>query len=152
MAGDANATVNGASSFKLGLGGIENAMLFSSVQMPTVTIDVQSYFTAAQNGQPVQSCGAGAKIHYGDIVLTRGVDDNHDLWQWVQDIKDHGVCDDTKKDITITAVNQNSEDLLTWNITGAVISSYSMAGVDSNGGGILTEMVTITFQDATLEA
>ena len=138
--------------YKLEIPDIDQALLFFQLTPPSLTVDGPDFKTWDAQGNPINSIGGGRQATWSDVQISRGIDSDMSLYKWIDDVRQKGATDDTKKDIKITVVNQANEDLLTWNVTGAVISSYTMAGVDSNGGGILTESVSITFQDASLEA
>jgi phage tail-like protein len=143
--------VHGVHHFKLDLGGMETGMLFSAATMPSGTLDVPDFKTVDDNGNPVNSCGGGTQVTWGPVTLTRGVDSDHQLYDWFKDVREKGVCEDTKKEIKIIAMDSQGETLHTWNIIGAVITTYGMAGADAQTTAILTEQVTIKFEDATLE-
>jgi phage tail-like protein len=144
--------VSGVHHFKLDLGGLESGMLFSAATMPSGTLDVPDFKTVDNNGNPVNSCGGGTQVTWAPITLTRGVDSDHQLWDWFKDVREKGACEDTKKEIKIIAMDSKGETLHTWNLTGAVITNYGMAGADAQTAAILTEMVSIKYEDASLEA
>jgi phage tail-like protein len=143
--------ITGGGHFKLDLGGSESALLFTAASLPSGSLQVPAFKTADANGNPVNSLGGGTQVQWGDVVLTRCVDTDHSLYEWFKSVQEKGVTDDTKKDIKIITMDPAGETLSTWNIVGAVISSYSMSGVDAQTQAILTEQVSISFQDATLE-
>ena len=145
-------TVTGVHHFKLDLGGMESGMLFSAATMPSGTLDVPDFKTIDDNGNPVNSCGGGTQVSWSPVNLTRGVDTDHQLYDWFKDVREKGVCDDTKKEIKIICIDSEGNTLHTWNIVGAVITTYGMAGCDAQTAAILTEQVTIKYEDATLES
>jgi phage tail-like protein len=143
--------VSGVHHFKLDLGGSESDMLFASATMPTATLEAPDFKTIDANGNPVNSVGGGTQVSWSEISLTRGVDDKLSLYNWFKDVREKGATSDTKKDIKILAQDSQGNTLHTWSMTGAVITSYGMAGVDAQTMAILTETVSIKFEDATLE-
>jgi len=145
-------TVTGVHHFKLDLGGMESGMLFSAATMPSGSLDVPDFKTIDDNGNPVNSCGGGTQVTWSPVNLTRGVDTDHQLYDWFKDVREKGVCDDTKKEVKIICIDSEGNTLHTWNIVGAVITNYGMAGCDAQTAAILTEQVTIKYEDATLES
>lgn len=143
--------VTGGGHFKLDLGGAESALLFASSSLPSGSLQAPAFKTADANGNPVNSLGGGTQVQWSEVVLTRGVDKDHSLYDWFKDIREKGVTSDTKKDIKIITMDNAGETLNTWNITGAVLTSYGMSGLDAQTQAILTEQVSIQFEDATLE-
>jgi phage tail-like protein len=143
--------VNGVHHFKLDLGGAESGMLFAQASLPGGSLDVQSFKTMDTNGNPVNSCGGGTQVQWTDLMLVRGVDDDHQLWEWFKAVCEKGACADNKKDITITCMDSEGETMHTWNVTGACIVNYNMTGLDAQTAAILTESVSIRYENATLE-
>src|SRR5918911_116187 len=131
--------VSGVHHFKLDLGGMESGMLFSAASMPSGTLDVPDFKTIDDKGTPVNSVGGGTQVSWSPVTLTRGVDTDHQLYDWFNDVRQKGVTDDTKKEIKIIALDSQGETLHTWNLVGAVITTYGMAGADAQTTSILTE-------------
>lgn len=143
-------TVSGHHHFKLDLKGAQGGLLFNSVSMPTGTLDIPDFKTWDANGNPVNSVGGGTQVNWSDIQLTRGVDTDKQLYEWFQLVREKGVTTDSKKDITLTVCDSQGTALHTWNVTGAVINSYGMAGADAATMAVLIESVSIKFEDAKL--
>ena len=143
--------VSGVHHFELKLGGAESDMLFSSATTPTGTLEAPDFKTIDGQANPVNSVGGGTQVSWSEITLTRGIDDKNSLWEWFKEVKEKGATSDTKKDITIAAKNSAGDTLHTWNLKGAVITSYGHAGADAQTMAILTQQVSIKFEDADLE-
>jgi phage tail-like protein len=143
--------VNGVHHFKLGLGGAEGDLLFSQATTPQGTLEVPEFKTFGQDGTPVNSVGGGTQVTWSPISLTRGVDKNHSLWDWFKEVKEKGVTPDTKKDITLQALDSGNEILHTWNIKGAVITQYGHSGANAQTMEILVSTVQIKYEDADLD-
>jgi phage tail-like protein len=146
----ADGTVNGVHHFKLDLGGAEAALLFSQVTAPQITLEAPSFKTFDGQGRPVNSVGGGTQVNYAPITLTRGVDTDTQLWDWMKDILQEGA-DKHKKDIKLTALDSEGSDLHTWNITGAVITQYGHSGANAQTMEILVSTVQLTYETAALE-
>jgi phage tail-like protein len=144
-------TVSGSHHFKLELGGPEGALLFQSASMGGASLSIPKFKTEDANGNPINSLGGGTSVTWQDLSIVRGVDTDHKLWEWFTEIKEKGVTPETKKEIKLIALDSKGETLHTWNFVGAVISSYQMSGSDAQSEAILTEQVSIQFEDATLE-
>lgn len=143
--------VSTVSHFTLDLGGAEQAVLFSSISAPTATVETPEFKSFDSNGNPVNAVAGGTQVRWSDITIVRAVDHDSQLYDWFESIREQGVTPDTKKDITITALDTNLEPLHTWNITGAVISSFGISGADAASGAVLLNTVSLTFEDAKLE-
>jgi phage tail-like protein len=143
--------VSTVSHFTLDLGGAEQAVLFSSISAPTANVTVPDFKSFDGNGNPVSAVAGGTIVTWSDVTLVRAVDHDSQLYDWFSSIKEQGVTPDTKKDITITALDSNLEPLHTWNIKGAVISSFGFSGADAASGAILLNTISLKFEDAELE-
>jgi hypothetical protein len=144
--------VTAGQHFTLDLGGAQNGLLFKSASMPTGSFPPSAFMTADAKGIPVNTLGGGVKVQWSALTLLRGVDTDKALYEWFDQIRTKGICKETKKDIKITALDTQNQPLKVWNITGAYLTEYGMSGVDAESGAILTEQVSITFEDATLES
>jgi phage tail-like protein len=136
--------------FRLDLGGYESGGLYYQATAPAVTITAPDWKAENEQKKP-QNYHAGVQVSHQPITLSRGIDDNTDLAQWVQDIKEKGVTADTKKGIKLILVDSQGEDELTWNITGAYPTNYQPSGVNAQTGEIAVETVTLNYDDATRE-
>jgi T4-like virus tail tube protein gp19 len=134
-----------------GVPGAESGLLFNTFSPPDLSLDAPEFRTWDAQGAPIPSLGAGRQAKVGSITLSRGLDDNQDLMTWFNEVKEKGATADTKKDLTAEILTADGTTLKTWNITGAVITSYRQGDFDANGTGILVETVTIECEDAKPE-
>jgi len=139
-------TVNPASHFQLNIGGPEQALLFSNAAVGAATLNTARHFSVDANGKPVNNVGAGTGVQYGDLTVSRGIDTDHQLWEAFKDVRDNGATADNAKEITLTGLDAAGQTLFTLSMTGAHITSYTIGAFDANGGGILTEAATFTYE------
>jgi hypothetical protein len=144
-------TVSVVSHFSLDLGGPEGAMLFASASMGGATLNTATFATVDNNGNPVNSLGGGTQVQWSDLVVTRGVDTDHQLWDLFQDAKENGHTPDNAREIKLIAFDAKGGTLFTLNMVGAHITSFQMAGAEAGSNAILTESASFKFEDATLE-
>ena len=151
MAGESK-QVHGGYHVKLGgVPGAEGGLLFYSATSPSGSLDSPAFKTWDAQGNPVNSLGAGRQAEWTPITLTRGVDDNRELYDWFKEIQEKGVTEETKKDLTVTVLSSGNDTLHTWNLTGAVISQYQHSAHNAQSNEILVNTVQIKYEDATLE-
>lgn len=145
-------TVNGAHHFQMELQGAENALLFSQATTPQGTVEVPDFKTFTnQKGKTVNSVGGGTQVSWSPITLTRGVDKNHDLYDWFKEVCEKGVTPDTKRKVLLKAMDSEGEPLHTWNLVGAVITQYGHSGANAQTMEILVNTIQIKYEEATLE-
>lgn len=150
MTGEAK-SVHGGYHVQLGgVPGAESGLLFFSATTPSGTLDAPKFKTWDGNGATTNSAGGGRQVSWGAITLSRGVDDNKDLYTWFKDTVEKGV-DTQKKDLTMTVLDAEGGTLHTWNLVGAHITQYSDSGHNAQTNEILVNTVQIEYEDATLE-
>ena len=136
--------------FRLDLMGGETIGLFTSATVPGVNITAPDWKAENEQKKP-QNYHAGVQVTYSDLQLTRGIDAERQLWDWVQQIIDTGVTPDTKKDIKLILVDSAGTDVITWNITGAYPTSYQASGVNAQTAEIGTEQISLHCDTLTRE-
>ena len=137
--------------FKLEIPDVDQALLFYQFTPPTMTVDGPEFKTWDASGNPVNAIGGGRQVSFTDLQLSRGVDTDHVLYEWIKQVREEGATDDTKKDLKITAFNSKGEPLHVWNIVKAIITQYGHSGANAQTNEVLVENVTIKFEDCTLE-
>ena len=147
----ADKQVYGGYHFTLKIPDVDQTLLFYQLTPPTLTVDGPDFKTWDANGNPVNSIGGGRQVTWSDIQVSRGIDAEKALYDWITKVKEEGATEDTKKNIEITAMNSKGETIHTWNIQGAIITSYGHSGANAQTNEVLGENVTIKFEDATLE-
>jgi phage tail-like protein len=136
--------------FRLDLAGGETIGLFTSATVPGVNITAPDWKAENEQKKP-QNYHAGVQVTFSDLQLTRGIDAERQLWDWVQQIIDTGVTPDTKKDIKLILVDSQGADVITWNITGAYPTSYQASGVNAQTAEIGTEQISLHCDTLTRE-
>ncbi len=150
MAGETK-TVHGGYHVKLGgVPGAEGGLLFYSTTTPSATLESPDFKTWDAQNNPVNSLSAGQQVSWQPVTLSRGVDDNNELYQWFNDIKEQGA-DSQKKDLTISVFSPDGGQIETWNLVGAVLTDYGQSGLNAQTNEVLVENVTIKYEDATRE-
>jgi phage tail-like protein len=136
--------------FRLELQGDESIGLFYQATAPSVTITAPDWKAENEQKKP-QNYHAGVQVTHQPITLSRGIDDQTKLADWVKDVKEKGVTPDTKKDVKLILVDSQGSDILTWNITGAYPTNYQPSGVNAQTAEIAVETITLNYDDATRE-
>lgn len=128
-----------------------DALLFFSVETPTLALENSLFKTYDGNNSVVNSASGGRQLNVGTVTLQRGVDDNQELYQWFKDTLEQGV-EATKADLTIRAMNAAGETVETWNLTGCVPTQYSHSGHNAQDNAVLVASVTIQPEHAEMVA
>jgi phage tail-like protein len=130
------------------------AMLFYSASTPDPTLDGTDFMTwdGTQKANPINSIGGARTATWQPVTISRGVDANMLLWTWFTQVRDQGATPATKKNVTLTWVDNAGTDMFTWSLTGAIIVGYSQAGGSAQSSEILVNTIQIKYEDATLTA
>jgi phage tail-like protein len=131
-----------------GIPGAE-ALLFSSANTPDLSLEVPKHKTWDQQGNTVNSAAGGKQMNVGPLTLTRGVDDNKDIYEWFKKTAEEGV-DAQKKTLILTVLDAKGTPIETWNIPGAHVTQYSHSGHDANAGAILVASIQIECESAEI--
>jgi phage tail-like protein len=131
-------------TFKVTLGGAESGGLFNTVSGIGSNIDPTGFDHVDGQGKP-QVAKTPAKVNWGDLTCSRGMDKDMKLWQWHYDCIEKGI-EGNRKDITVELLDTKGTTVLTWSLTNAWPSSYQAAGQDASGGVVATESVSFTYE------
>jgi phage tail-like protein len=88
---------------------------------------------------------------FGDVTLSRGVDKQGALWNWISKIAQKQPSADTVKKVTLMACDSNGDPIQSWTLMNAYPSSYQAAGMAASGVDVLTESISIHYTDAQLD-
>jgi phage tail-like protein len=121
-------------------------LLFTDFTPPTWSTETHKHKFYG-NQATTQVLHGGARVeNWGPAHLGRGVDPEHILYKWVQEIRKKGPAG-AKKDVTIKveAPDESGEPtgICTWVGTGAVITEFSQAASNASTNEIMTEEVAI---------
>ncbi len=105
---------------------MEAAGLFNTVSGISSTIDPTGFDHVDANGKP-QVAKTPAKVQWGDVTCSRGMDKDSKLWQWHFDCIEKGI-EGNRKDITVELLDTKGTTVLTWSLTNAWPSSYHGLG------------------------
>jgi phage tail-like protein len=130
--------------FQLKLEGIDSAGFFAEASGFLNETKVIEHTAADANGKPLPQRFAG-QVHWGNIVLKRGVDPHMELWRWRQEILD-GKIDSSRKDCTISVLDQTGSAVVTYSFTRAWPCKYSSPGLNASGNEILVEELELSHE------
>lgn len=149
MADGETPTVQGSHHVKIeGVPGAE-ALLFHAVTPPSGTLTGEFFETWDGQNKIMKHALGHQKVAWSDCTISRGVDDNADLFTWFKDTLEKGA-DETKTDITISVFGPDGSQICCWNMTGAVINSYTASALSAQTNEVLTEQVSITAENVEL--
>ncbi len=133
--------------FKLTLADVDSAAFFAEASGFSSENQVVEHTAADSNGKPLPQRFAG-QLKWSNIVLKRGVDKQMELWNWRKDILD-GKIDASRKDCTITVLDQTGAMVVTYTFIRAWPCKYSSPGLNAGGNEILVEELELAHEGFT---
>lgn len=142
-------TVHGSHHVKIeGVPGAE-ALLFHAVTPPAGTLTGDFFETWDGQNKIMKHALGHQKVEWSECTISRGVDENADLFTWFKDTLEQGA-DQTKTDITITVFGPDGSQICAWSMTGAVPTNYTASALSAQTNEVLTEMVSIRAETVEL--
>ena len=89
-----------------------------------------------------------ALLHHSTITLTRGITDDHALWDWRNDVaRGKG----TRHDISIVLRDEVGEEKIRWNIKNAFPSKWSGPSFDATSDAVAIETLELTHEGVEVQ-
>lgn len=85
------------------------------------------------------------RLTWEDITLKRGITNAMDLWEWRAKVE-KGTMKDARKNGSIVMYDRNYEETARWNFENGWPSKVSGPELDSSGGDVGIEEVTISHE------
>ena len=111
--------------------------------------DVIEYQQVSANGRPVTKKMPGTKKS-GEASVTRGMTQSKAFTEWINESM-AGNMASARKNATIMLMDYQYNPVKRYNMTNAWCSKVESSGVKAGDASALTEQVTITFEDLTIE-
>ncbi|WP_310425610.1 phage tail protein [Chamaesiphon sp. VAR_48_metabat_135_sub] len=133
--------------FKVEVQNVQNAddVRFSEVSGLSVEMGTEEVAEGGQN-RFIQKYPTRTK--YPELVLKRGLLVNSEILTWIrQCLEDYQI---QPKDIFIKLLNEEHQPLLTWNITKAYPTKWSVSDFNASNNAVVIESLQFFYQSFTL--
>jgi phage tail-like protein len=88
------------------------------------------------------------RAHYPELVLKRGLLRNSEVWKWArQCIEDYRI---EPKDVNITLLNEAHEPLMTWHVTAAYPTKWTVSDLNASNNAVVIETMQLFYQRFTV--
>ena len=87
-------------------------------------------------------------LHHSAITLTRGISDDHALWDWRNDI---AQGKGTRHDISIVLRNDVGEEKIRWNLRNAFPTKWSGPSFDAAADAVAIETLELTHEGVDVQ-
>ena len=136
--------------WKIQADGLADLGMFYQCSLPSMTLTANDFKVWDDKSKP-NPLPVGVQASFGDVTLSRGVDKQGVLWEWISTIAQKQPSTDTVKEVTLMACDAEGEPVQTWVLKNAYPSSYQAAGMAASGVDVLTEQVSIHYTEAQLD-
>lgn len=131
--------------FRVELEGLEQAG-FSEVSGFEATFDVIEYREGNEVTTPRKLPGL---VKYGNISLKWGTTESMELYEWIQECVEGTI---ERKTITIIALDEEGEDVATWQVIEAWPVKYTAPTFNGTGNEVAIELIEFAHEGMTRTA
>lgn len=131
--------------FRVEVEGLEQAG-FSEVSGFEATFDVVEYREGNEVITPRKLPGL---IKYGNITLKWGTTESMELYEWLQECAEGTI---ERKTITIIALDEEGEDVATWQVIEAWPVKYTAPTFNGTGNEVALELIEFAHEGLTRTA
>jgi phage tail-like protein len=117
---------------------------FQEVSGLSIERQVIEHYATLPGGQEVLKKEPGP-IKYGDITLKRGMTDNDELYQWMNEIVE-GNLDAARRNGSIVEYDLNFGEVNRWNFVNGWPSKWEAPSHKANSNEIAVESITIAIE------
>ena len=101
--------------WKITAEGIGTIGMFNSCSLPSMSLQASEFKVWDQQGKP-NPLPTGVQASFGDVTLSRGVDDKAELWKWISKVAQKGASPETIKEVTLMACNAAGAAVQEWKL------------------------------------
>jgi phage tail-like protein len=121
---------------------------FSEVVLPDAWVDVLEYRSGNDRESGVRKIPG--RVHYGNLVLKRGVIGSLDLYTWWNAVRNGDVS--AFRTVVVSLQSEDrAEIVLTWRLLRAWPVRYACSGLDAQGKITLVELLELAFERLEIE-
>jgi phage tail-like protein len=128
--------------FRVEVEGIQQAG-FSEVSGFDASIDIIEYREGDMTTTPRKLPGLSK---YSNISLKWGVTDSMDMYEWLQECLEGTI---TRKTVTIIAIDEEGEDVATWQVMEAWPVKYTAPDFNATGAEVAIELLEMAHEGMT---
>ncbi len=121
---------------------------FSECTVAETTVDPIDYREGSEDPRFRKVSGL---TKYGNITLKRGTSDSVDFYTWISDVHKTG-SDNTRKNITITLLNEKGEEKAKWSVINAWPTKYKPSDLNAKTNDIAIESIEFVHEGITRES
>jgi len=117
---------------------------FSEVSMPAASADVIEY---REGGNPSVVRKLPGRIHFGNLMLRRGITASDELYNWWKTVLDGQTI---RRNMAVILMDEARNPVKRWVFREAWPARYQPSGLDARGREVALETVEIVFEGMEL--
>ncbi|OFX27307.1 MAG: phage tail protein [Armatimonadetes bacterium RBG_16_67_12] len=117
---------------------------FSEVSMPAASADVIEY---REGGNPSVVRKLPGRIHFGNLMLRRGITASDELYNWWKTVLDGQT---SRRNMAVILMDEARNPVKRWVFREAWPARYQPSGLDARGREVALETVEIVFEGMEL--
>jgi len=136
-------------NFLVEFNGVDIGAGFSDVSGLSTDVTMAEYREGTDKENHVRKVPGMHKV--GDITLKRGIIDSASLWDWIKEVRQHGIT--AQRNVTVTMMDESSQNAVqSWYLRGAVPMKYSGPTLAAKGGSdVAMEELVLSIEALELE-
>ena len=132
-------------NFRVEIDGLASTS-FTEVVVPDAWIDVTEYREGAETSSSARP--VPGRVHYGTVVLRRGISDNLDLYRWFDEIR-RGHLD--RRNVAIVLEDASRQPIRRWLVHDAWPARYAGPTLDGQGSDVVIEEIELAHDGIEIE-
>jgi phage tail-like protein len=119
---------------------------FAEVELPAAAIAVIEYREGADPS--IAARKLPGRVHYGNVVLRRGVDGGLALWQWFRETSQGQL---QRRNVTITLLDEKREAVQRWLLRDAWPAKYESSDLNAKGNEVVIETLELAVESIDVD-
>ena len=121
-------------------------LAFAEVEIPAAEIDVLEYREGADRTNASRKLPG--RVHYGNVVLRRGIDGRLALWEWFKAVRDGQVL---RRDVAITLLDEQRQPVHRWLLRDAWPVKYDPSDLNAKGNEVTIETLELVCESIDVD-
>ena len=127
----------------LGAGG---AAGFAEVELGGARVNVIEYREGGDRTNATRKLPG--RVHYGNVVLRRGITGDASLWQWFEQVRDGTPA---KRNVTVTLLDEARQPVVRWLLRNAFPVKWDPPDLNAKGNEVAFETLELAIEELELE-
>jgi phage tail-like protein len=129
---------------------VHDAGLFYNVTTPVPSITPPDWKAWNPQHKP-ENYSAAVQTSWQPVTISRGLDDNMEMYKWFDECTKTGATEANVKDVTITHYDTEDQPVSVWVLEKAFPTNYQASAGSAQSGEVMVESMTLTYKTARRE-